>query len=318
MMKLIRVGVVGIGHMGKYHVRCYNDIPWVKLEAIVDIDETTLAKVAEEYNVMPYTGYYEIYDKVDAVSIAVPTELHYDIAREFLEAGIHVLVEKPMTQDIEQAKILIDIAKKNNLVFQVGHVERFNAAIQELKNIIHQPLFVESRRLGPYIDRINDTGVVLDLLIHDIDIVLSLVNSDVVRLHAVGTSVYSKHEDIANVQMVFANGCIANFTASRATENKIRTLAVTQPDAYIFLDYAEQDIHIHRQTKGSYIVTHDAVGYQQKSIVERIFVHKDNPLKLELIHFLKCIVNGTEPITTSEEDIKALEVTLEVLHQIRG
>ncbi|MFH1860536.1 MAG: Gfo/Idh/MocA family oxidoreductase, partial [bacterium] len=163
-----------------------------------------------------------------------------------------------------------------------------------------------------------DAGVVMDLLIHDIDIVLNLIDSAVVELHAVGTRVYSPYEDIANVQIIFANGCIANLTASRATENKIRTLAITQPDAYIFLDYAEQDIHIHRQTTGNYILTHDTVGYQQRSVIERVFVHKDNPLKLELSHFLNCITNETKPLTTPEDDLTALRITLNVLEQIKA
>ncbi|MEK7812213.1 MAG: Gfo/Idh/MocA family oxidoreductase, partial [Candidatus Desantisbacteria bacterium] len=266
-----------------------------------------------------YSDYSQLYDKVEAVSIAVPTRFHYQVAKDFLNAGIHVLLEKPITQDIKEAEELMAIAQKNNLVLQVGHVERFNAAIWELKKVLKHPLFVECRRLGPFNTRIDDAGVVLDLLIHDIDIVLNLIDSAVVELHAVGTRVYSHlHEDIANVQIIFANGCIANLTASRATENKIRTLAITQPDAYIFLDYAEQDIHIHRQTTGNYILTHDTVGYQQRSVIERVFVHKDNPLRLELFHFLSCIANETKPLTTPEDDLTALRITLNVLEQIKA
>ncbi|MBU0699800.1 Gfo/Idh/MocA family oxidoreductase [bacterium] len=317
-MKPIKVGVVGIGHMGKYHVKCYHDIPGVSLTAIADVNESNLSEMAKEYGATPYLDYSQVYDNVEAVSIAVPTRLHYPIAKDFLNAGIHVLLEKPITQDIKEAEELMSIAQKKNLVLQVGHVERFNAAIWELKKVLNNPLFVECRRLGPFNTRIDDAGVVMDLLIHDIDIVLNLIDSAVVELHAVGTRVYSSYEDIANVQIIFANGCIANLTASRATENKIRTLAITQPDAYIFLDYAEQDIHIHRQTTGNYILTHDTVGYQQRSVIERVFVHKDNPLKLELSHFLSCIANETKPLTTPEDDLTALRITLSVLEQIKA
>jgi predicted dehydrogenase len=316
-MKPIKVGVVGIGHMGKYHVKCYHDIHEAKLAAIADINIDTLTNMAKEYGAASYSDYTQLYDQIEAVSIAVPTKFHYQVARDFLNAGIHVLLEKPITQNIKEAEGLMSIAQKNNLVLQVGHVERFNAAIWELKKVLNNPLFVECRRLGPLNTRIDDAGVVLDLLIHDIDIVLNLIDSPVVELHAIGTRVYSSYEDIANVQIIFANGCIANLTASRATENKIRTLAITQPDAYIFLDYAEQDIHIHRQTTGNYILTHDTVGYQQRSVIERVFVHKDNPLKLELFHFLSCIAGETKPLTTPEDDLTALRITLNVLEQIK-
>ncbi|MBI4777530.1 Gfo/Idh/MocA family oxidoreductase [Candidatus Desantisbacteria bacterium] len=317
-MKPIKVGVVGIGHMGKYHVKCYHNIPEARLTAIADVNINALPDVAKEYGAASYSDYWQLYDKVEAVSIAVPTRFHYSVARDFLNAGIHVLLEKPITQDIKEAEELMSIAQKNNLVLQVGHVERFNAAIWELKKVLNNPLFVECRRLGPVNSRIDDAGVVLDLLIHDIDIVLNLIDSPVVELHAVGTRVYSSYEDIANVQIIFANGCIANLTASRATENKIRTLAITQPDAYIFLDYAEQDIHIHRQTTGNYILTHDTALYQQRSVIERVFVHKDNPLKLELLHFLSCIAGGTKPLTTPEDDLTALRITMDVLGQIKA
>ncbi|MFH1098080.1 MAG: Gfo/Idh/MocA family oxidoreductase [Candidatus Desantisbacteria bacterium] len=317
-MRSINIGVVGIGHMGKYHVKCYHDIPEVNLVAIADVNADALRQLSEKYIVASYTDYSQLYGLVEAVSIAVPTSFHYKVAKDFLSAGIHVLLEKPITQNVEEAEELMAIAKENNLILQIGHVERFNAAIWELKKALHNPLFVECRRLGPFNTRIGDAGVVMDLLIHDIDIVLNLIDSVVVEIHAVGTQVYSGHEDIANVQIVFANGCIASLTASRVTENKVRTMAITQPDEYIFLDYAEQDIHIHRQTTGNYILTHDTVGYQQRSVVERIFVHKGNPLKLELLHFLNCITDGTKPLTTPEDDITALRVTLSVLEQIKA
>lgn len=317
MDKLLKVGVVGTGHMGSYHVRLYSELLNVDLVGIADINENQVKKVAAQYNTTPFTDYTKLYDKVDAVSIGVPTGAHYRIGKDFLEAGIHVLIEKPITNNLEEANELINLAKKKGLILQVGHVERFNTAVLELKKIVKDPLFIECRRLGPYNRRINDTGVVLDLLIHDVDIILGLVNSPIKEINVAAKSIYSEYEDIANVQLIFENGCIANLTGSRITEDKIRTLTITQPDAYIVLDYAEQDLHIYRQGTSEYIITREAVGYKQESVIERIFVHKDNPLKLELMHFVNCVLNKTSPIVSLEEELKALKVTLLIQDKLK-
>jgi predicted dehydrogenase len=316
-MKPLRVGVVGVGHMGEYHVRIYSELPNVELVGVVDINEERVAKIRKQYNTIPYNDYTKLFNIVDAVSIAVPTTLHYEIAKDFLLSGIHVLVEKPITSNLLHAKELINLASSRSLILQVGQVERFNAAVQELKAIIREPLLIECRRLGPLPNgRINDTGVILDLLIHDVDVVLNLVDSEISSLSVAGSSVCTEHEDIATVQMMFKNGCIATLTASRVTEDKIRTLSVTQKDAYIFLDYATQDLHIHRQASSKYILTKEVLRYKQESFIERLFVHKDNPLKLELIHFINCILNGTEPKVNPEEELKSLEVTLKILDKL--
>lgn len=317
MNKPVKIGVVGIGHMGSYHVRLYSELLNVELVGIADINEKQVETVAAQYNTLGFTDYTKLYDKVEAVSIAVPTNIHYQIGRDFLEAGIHVLIEKPMTDKLEKAKELIELAQKKGLVLQVGHVERFNAAVQELKKIVRDPLFIECRRLGPYNRRINDTGVVLDLLIHDIDIVLGLVNSEVKEINVAAKSIYSEYEDIANVQLIFENGCIANLTASRITEDKIRTLTVTQPDAYIVLDYAEQDLRIYRQGSSEYFINRETVGYKQESFIERIFVHKDNPLKLELAHFVDCVSKKISPITSLDEELRALALALQINSKLK-
>ncbi len=317
-MKKLKVGVVGTGHMGEFHAKVYSELPNVELACVVDIIEERAKKVASQYYTKPYTDYRDIYDKVDAVSIAVPTNLHYKIALDFLNSGKHILLEKPMTTDISEAEALFEIAKRNNVFLQTGHVERFNAAVCELKNIVKNPVFIETKRLGPKNPRINDTGVVLDLLIHDIDIVLSLVLSDIEKTSLVAKSVYSAFEDIANLQITFKNGCLASLTASRTTEEKIRTLAVTERDAYIFLDYAEQDLHIHRRASSEYFTSPEVLRYKQESFIERIFIHKDNPLKLELSHFIDCITNGTKPIVESDEDIRSLSVTLDILKEMEN
>ncbi|HAW50697.1 TPA: oxidoreductase [bacterium] len=314
-MKKLRAGVVGVGHMGEFHTKVYTELPQVELVCVVDIIPKRADKVAKQYFTKPYTDYREIYNKVDAVSIAVPTSIHYQVAKDFLERKIPVLLEKPMTSSIEEGEELIYISKKNDVLLQIGHVERFNAAVCELKNIVKDPIFIEAKRLGPKNPRINDCGVVLDLLIHDIDIVLSLVNSPIKRTNLITKRVYSDYEDIANLQIEFENGCFASLTGSRVTEEKIRTLSVTQEDAYIFLDYAEQDLHIHRRASSEYFTSPEILRYKQESFVERIFVHKDNPLKLELSHFVDCIVNGKRPIVQLEDEIRSLKITLEVLKQ---
>jgi predicted dehydrogenase len=317
-MRKIKVGVVGTGHMGEYHVRTYSEIIEAELVGIVDIDKERVDLIAQRYNTKGFTDYREILDKVEAVTISVPTSLHYEITKDFIEAGIHVLIEKPMAEDLTQARKLVELAISKGIVLKVGHVERFNAAVQELKNIVSNPIFIESRRLGPYDGRIDDSGVVLDLLIHDIDIVLALVNSPVKEINVASRSIISSHEDIANVQMIFESGCIANITASRITENKIRTLAITQKDAYIYLDYANQDLHIHRQASSKYILSKEILRYKQESFIERLFIHKDNPLKLELKDFIESIFRQEKSWNHLEENLKSLEITLNILEKIKS
>jgi predicted dehydrogenase len=316
MRETIRIGVVGVGHMGEYHVRTYAELPNVKLVGVADINEERAREIGARYNTIPYIDYRFLYGKCDAVSIAVPTTLHSKVARDFLDAGIHVLIEKPMTDNLKDAIELIELAKEKGLVLHVGQVERFNGAVQELSVIVKDPLLIEARRLGPFVKkRINDTGVILDLIIHDVDIVLNLVPSKIKRISVTGKSIYTEFEDIATVQLTFENGCMATITASRATENKLRTLSITQPDAYIFLDYTDQELHIHRQASSGVILSKDALRYKQESFIERLFVHKDNPLKLEILHFLDCIVNGASPLFSPQDDLKSLEVTLRVLDE---
>ncbi|MBI4651180.1 Gfo/Idh/MocA family oxidoreductase [Candidatus Desantisbacteria bacterium] len=314
----IRVGVVGAGHMGSYHVRIYSELYDVDLAGIADINKARANELSNQYATKSYTDYHDLQGKVDAVSIAVPTTQHYEVAKFFLENGIHVLLEKPMTKTLEEGQELIELSRKNKLILNIGHVERFNGAVQELKNIIKNPIYIETRRLGPYDPRIADVGIVMDLMIHDIDIVLNLVNKDIEKINATGARVYSSnHEDIADIQIVFKGGCFANITASRVTENKIRSLAVTQRDAYIFLDYTDQDLHIHRQAASHYILSKEVMRYKQESFIERLFIHKDNPLKLEIVHFLDCVTKKAIPIVTGESDLRSLNIALQVEQLLR-
>jgi predicted dehydrogenase len=299
--------------MGQYHVGIYSELHNVELVGVADTDQQRGAYVAGKYGIPLYADYHDLLDKVDVVSIAVPTSLHYPVAQAFLEVGVHVLLEKPIAHTLEEATELFRIANNHGVVLHVGHVERFNGAIQELKNIVHEPWFIESRRLGPFVPRIKEDGVVLDVMIHDIDIILNLVESPITRLYALGKSINSEREDLANVQICFQNGCIANIVASRATEIKIRTMAITQRDAYIILDYTDQDIRVHRQASSEHVVTRGALRYRQESLIERIFVHKENPLKLEIQHLLDCVSRRATRVVSVEKELRSLQVALQIL-----
>jgi len=301
--------------MGRYHARVYSELAGVDLVGVADIDGTRAREMAERYHTSAYTDYRSLFGKIDVVSIAVPTPLHYSVARVFLENGIHVLLEKPITNNLKQAEELFGIAHANDVVLHVGHVERFKGPVSELKRLVQEPFLIESRRMQPFNTRIRDDGVVLDLMIHDIDLILNLVNAKVKQVNAIGASIFSSdHEDVANVQLVFENGCIANITASRATQLKIRTIAVSQKDAYIFLNLTDNDIHVHRETVSESVLTDQLLRSKQTSQIERIFIYtRDDELKLELQHFLDCATNGTKRVVSIDHELYSLQIALEVL-----
>lgn len=316
----IKAAVIGAGHMGEYHIRVYAELWDVDLVGIVDVNEEKAKKLATQYGTEAYMDYKNLFGRIDVVSLAVPTPLHYPIAKDLLKAGVHLLVEKPLTSDLKQAKELFRIANKKNVIMHVGQLERFNGAVQELKKIVKDPILIESRRLGPFVPRVKDDGVVMDLMIHDIDIILNIIDSKIIHINAMGKSIISNKEDVANVQILFSNGCIANITASRATEEKIRTLSITQKDAYIFLDYTSQDIHIHRRSMAEYMMSKEAIRYKQESFIERIFVHKDNPLKLEIQHLISAVRKAKRTgkvIMEDGEDVRSLALALEITKKIQ-
>jgi predicted dehydrogenase len=302
--------------MGQYHVGVYSELTGVNLAGVVDINEARGSEIAKKYRTAFYKDFKSLFGKVDVVSIAIPTSMHYDVAKECLQAGVHCLVEKPITNDLAQAEELFNIAQKNGAILHVGHVERFNGAVQELSKAVRDPIFIESRRLGPFDPRIKDDGVVLDLMIHDIDIILNLVKSPVVEINAIGATVFSEKEDIVNVQLRFENGCLANILASRATQEKIRTLAVTQRSEYIFLDYTTQDILVHRRASSQHQLGIQELKYTQESFIERIFVHRENPLKLELRYLIDCVANGADRRISVENELMSLRVALAVLERL--
>lgn len=317
-MKKLKLGIIGIGHMGQYHINVASTLKnKFVLAGIFDINAERAKEISQKYE----TKYYESAEKlicdIDAVIIAVPTYLHYKYTSMAIENNKHVLVEKPVTENIEHARELVTNAKRRGLVFQVGHVERFNGAVQELHKIVTNPLIIETRRLVPFNDRIRDVGVVLDLMIHDIDIVMNIVNSPVISVQAAGGSIFSEFEDYAMAILQFENGCVANVNASRVTQRKIRTLSISQEKSYIFLDYATQDIHIHRQASQAYLLTKEEIKYSQESFVEELFVHKENPLKQEHEYFYNCINNNVTPLGSNNFDIRILEVALEIQNKVR-
>jgi len=316
----LRAGVVGAGHMGQYHVLVYAELPDVDLVGVADVDADRASAVAQQYETRAFSDHRELVGKVDVASVAVPTERHFPVARDLLEAGISVLVEKPMTTTIDDARTLFAIAERTGAVLHVGHVERFNGAVDELRQIVRAPILIESRRLGPFAPRVQKDTVVMDLMIHDIDIVLGLVDSPPVRIAAQGSRVHSSVTDVASVQIRFESGALATITASRATEEKVRTLAITQPDAYILLDYTDQDIRIYRRAAQQYTLNRKSIRYSRASLVEHLQVHRDNPLKLEIQHLLGAARRrrAGEPVTLAQpDDLRSLAMALEIERMIR-
>ena len=317
-MSKIRAGVIGVGRMGTYHVGILSELDKVELSAVVDIDSKSRQVIEKNYETLGFDNYRDIYDKVDVAVVAVPTGMHYPIAKDLLNAGIHVLLEKPCANKLDHARELFQIAEDKNLTLHIGHVERFNGAVQELHKIVESPIFVECKRMGPFSNRIKDDGVVLDIMIHDIDIILNLIKSKVVKVHVLGSSVFSDKDDLVNAQLKFENGCIANIIASRASQNQVRTLSVTQKDSFVVLDYTDQEIYVHRKSSSEHKLSKDSLRYKQESLVERIFVHKDNPLKLELQHFLDCATNGSPRKVAIDNELYSLKIALDILSQFEN
>ncbi|MFH1832412.1 MAG: Gfo/Idh/MocA family oxidoreductase [bacterium] len=311
---MIKLGIIGLGRMGGYHASVCSQLNSINFFAVADPSEQAWDKVKKP-DVLKSPDYTQWIDSVDAVIIALPTELHYPVAKDCLLRRKHVLVEKPLTKTIDQATELFSIADQNNVVLHVGHVERFNGAVQELKKILDTPYLIECHRMGPFDPRVQNDSVVLDLMIHDLDIVINMVNSPIKKLSAHGTKVHSQNCDIASVQLTFENGVIANIISSRASQIKKRTMAIHQQNEFILLDFATQDITIHRQANSSVQVGADQVKYKQASIIEHLFIYKDNPLKHEIEHFINAI-KTQENMHNQEQDIVALKVVFEIEKQL--
>jgi len=309
-MRKVKVGVIGVGRLGQHHARIFSKINNVELIAVVDINQKHAEKIASLYHSVFYTNYERILGSVEAVSIATPTPSHYSIANYFLQNGVHCLIEKPITDNLAHAEELLDLARKRNVVLQIGHIERFNPAVVAARKYVNQPKFIEARRLGPYDPRTSHIGVVLDLMTHDLDIVLSFVNSKIENLDALGTSVLSDHEDIANVRMKFFNGCVADISASRVSLEKFRKIRIFQSDSYISLDYERKKLKIYRK-KYPEVKTLDDIEIIQPKL------EKYEPLEEELRHFVNCVREGKKPLVSGEHGRDALELGLEILEKIK-
>ena len=309
-MSKIKVGVVGVGYLGQHHARIYSKMPGVELVGVVDIDADRAHTIAAQSGTRAYKDFHALLDKVQAVNIVVPTVLHHEIAVKFLQAGVDVLLEKPMTVMLQEADELIQAAEKKGCLLQIGHLERFNSVVRALKGRIEKPRFIESHRLGPFVERGTDVHVVLDLMIHDIDIILSLVNSPVELIRAVGIPVISTQIDIANARIEFLNGCVANVTASRVSREKMRKIRIFQPDAYLSMDYLQQEVMFCRRTP-------DGQEGRPQLVMERLDIEKDEPLEVEMSAFIDCVRTRNRPIVSGQEGREALRVALEILKEIK-
>ncbi len=321
MSEKIRYGVLGFGHMGTYHVNVLSSLPGVELVGVCDQDPVKGKTATDKYGVPAFQNPADLISKVDALSICLPTSLHYEASLQALEAGRHILIEKPMTPTYAEALALVNLAEKKKCLLHVGHVERFNGAVQELVHVVNEPLLWESRRLGPPSGRSLDTGVVMDLMIHDLDICLRVVNDEVVDVHANGYYLpNSRHEDAAVAQIRFRKGCVATFTASRVTQEKIRTLSISQKESYLSLDFTTQDLQIHRQASSMTSTSTEKIRYRQEALIERLFIHKENPLRSELLFFIQNIREAEKerPLWRKENemDLTTLRIATGVLEKI--
>ncbi len=306
----MRTAVVGVGYLGRFHAQKYSGLPDSRLVGIADPSEAAREAVAAELGVPAHADYRALLGTVDAVSIVTPTPLHYQVAREFLEAGAHVLVEKPMTATVAEGESLIEAARRANRILQVGHLERFNAAVQAVQPILTVPRFIESARLAPFKHRGTDVDVVLDLMIHDIDLILSIVRSPVISVDAIGSSVFSNEIDIANARLRFANGCVANATASRVSLKTERRLRLFQDDAYVSVDLHQKVLTVIRKVEGM-----GADGMPRVDIEETSYEQGD-ALKAEIEAFLDAAASGRPPPVSGEDGLKALRTAVTIAEQV--
>ena len=323
-MDPLNVGVIGVGHLGSLHTKMYAQISSVNLVGVYDVDSQRAKKVAAEFGIKAFSTLDELLSQVEAVSIATVTQSHYDVAMQVIKRGVHLLIEKPITATIEQAKALTERAEIKGLKLQVGHIERFNPAILALEPYNITPLFIESHRLAQFNPRGSDVAVVLDLMIHDIDLILSLVKSKVTRIDANGIAVISDTPDIANARLQFENGCVANVTASRISQNKMRKMRLFQRDAYISIDFAQGLAEVFRlvdeqtpNVKSTMMLGKIDQGQHKRIIVyEQPEVQEVNALKYELERFVESVQKNIETPVTGRDGLHALEVAQEILQKI--
>ena len=305
----LKVGVIGAGKIGTLHTRILSKLPGVKLVGVCDVNLWRAQLAAWRYHTVAYRSHDELLRQVDAAVIAVPTHLHFEVGKAALESGAHILIEKPIAGSVEEARALLGLSEAKKLVLQVGHVERFNPAVLEAIRHIRHPRFITVERLGPYDPRVSQIGVVLDLMIHDLDILLTLVGSEVESLEAIGASLLSKHEDIANVRVRFKTGCVADVTASRVSLARSRKIRIFQEDSYISLDYANASLKVCRKKNPVITSLSDVEVIKPK-------LEKTEPLKSELLHFVDCINHNRKPWASGEHGVEAVKLALQITEEL--
>jgi predicted dehydrogenase len=324
-MEKLKIGVVGTGHLGKLHAKMFQQISKCELVGIYDSNPDHLAHVSKEYNVRAFGSLSEMLENVDAVSIAVTTSAHFQVAEKCLENNKHIFIEKPITSLISDGEKLVKTAADKNLIIQVGHIERFNPALLAVEEYIIQPMFIQSDRLAQFNPRGTDVAVVLDLMIHDIDIILSLVKSDVDKIDASGVAVVSNNIDIANARIQFVNGAVANVTASRISQKKMRKMRLFQKDNYISLDFIAGVAEVYRLVPADQQLLTPAISFgemgvgdkKKRVIYEQPEIKEVNALKYELELFVNSVIAGENPVVTGEDGLRALKVAEIIIGKIK-
>ena len=312
MSKTLRAGVIGVGYLGRFHARIYNDMEGVDLVGVADTDHETADRVAKEYDTRAHYDPMALLGEVDVVSVVVPTSMHRQVAVPYLEKGVHMLLEKPVASTLEDARVIVDTARKHGATLQIGHLERFNAGIMALADHVNEPRFIEAHRLGPFVERATDVDVVTDLMIHDIDIILSLVGEKLTSISATGTPVLTDHVDIANARLEFANGAVANVTASRVSSKKFRRIRVFGRNSYRAINFVDQQLEVAYPGDIPEGQNYPEIIYESHGITP------SQPLDAELEHFIDVIRNGDEPLVTGEDGLEALRVAMQVAEIIKG
>lgn len=327
MSQPVRVAVVGAGHLGRHHARLYASMPGVRLVGVADIVPERARRLAATYGAAHFSDYRALISLVDAASIAVPTTAHFAVARDFIQQGRPVLIEKPFTRSLAEADELLSLAERRGVPIQVGHVERFNPALIAAKSHLTTPLYVDCDRISPFTFRSLDIGVVLDLMIHDLDILLDLIPSPVVAVEAVGLPALSQHEDIANARLTFASGCVANLTASRVATRAVRKLRILQPDSYISVNYGERKAYVFRkrpdapdpaQIDPTTIQDPKTFVFEQLVKAEEIPMRPHDALEQELAAFINTVATGAPPACSGHDARKALELAYRILNAIQA
>ncbi len=302
MTKKTRVGVVGVGYLGQIHARIYDQMPNVDLVMLADTRLDEISAVAEKYGCKATSNHLEMLDLVDAVSIVVPTSAHYDVAQPFLEAGIATLIEKPIAATVDEARKLVDLAAQNEAPFLIGHLERYNPALRAVAAKVAEPKYIEVHRLGTFVERATDVDVITDLMIHDLDLVLSLVDEEPVDVQAIGASVITDHVDLANVRLAFPGGAVANITASRVSNKRFRRFRIFGPEGYYGINLMDQELDI--VTKGD---TPEDGNFPSLE-VEHVSFDAEQPLQVELGHFIEVAQGQAMPMVTGLQGLRALQL----------